>query len=251
MGSIADTSTGSDRRQPLLKARTSVNAVGDVATGRSCLGAILLSIVLVVSLREHESVETGRALVLWLALGCPSCSSPVFYVQPWHALALLPVPGVHAGRPGWLWLTGTLPLLYLFETRELPMWVDDRSVYGPFAAWVSGGSCAASAAPAVALPPLTGQPGRGIIPTLDEIDSLPSVLVRLPARHGRRGRRRRRRLAGTARPDGPRYGRRAVVVEPRRGLRTGVRRRRWRATDADVVVFLDGDGSDDPPLRRF
>ena len=104
------------RRQPLLARRAGRRRRRPAVV----LGAILLSIVLVVSLREHESVEQVARSCLLVLGGLLLVAG---YVQPWHALALLPFLVV-TPAPGWLWLTGTLPLLYLFDDRMLPVQPD-------------------------------------------------------------------------------------------------------------------------------
>ena len=99
------------------------------ATGATAACALVLALVVgVVSLREHDSIEqVARSclLVLGALLLCVS------YVQPWHALWLLPFFAI-VPAPAWLWLTGTLPLLYLFALDwESPGWVR-AVVYGGF-----------------------------------------------------------------------------------------------------------------------
>jgi hypothetical protein len=213
--------------------------LGDVSTAL-VLGAILLAILAVAALREHDSVEQVARSCLLVLGGLLLVAG---YVQPWHALALLPFLVVTPG-PGWLWLTGTLPLLYLFDAGALPAWVRP-AVYGPFAAWIAWRLFTPRRPPLVAPGPLPGRPSVGaVIPALDEVDALPALLRELPAgvvdeivvvdggsRDG---------TADAARAQGAR-----VVVEPRRGYgracATGA-----AATDTDVIVFLDGDGSDDP-----
>jgi hypothetical protein len=217
--------------------------LGDVATALA-LAAILLSIVLVVALREHGRVEQVARSCLLVLGGLLLVAG---YVQPWHALALLPFLVV-TPAPGWLWLTGTLPLLYLFDGGELggelPAWVRPI-VYGPLAAWILWRVLAPRRAPLVALRPLPGQPRvAAVIPAFDEVDALPALLRELPAGvvdevvvvdGGSRD--------GT--PDAARAQGARVVVEPRRGYGRACARGA-AAADADVLVFLDGDGSDDP-----
>jgi hypothetical protein len=147
---------------------------------RALLGVGLAMLVGAVALREHETVEqvarSGLLLLggLLLALG---------YVQPWHALWLLPFLVVTAA-PGWLWLTGTLPLLYLFGLdRELPDWVRP-AVYLPLAAWAVARLLAprwpARPAP-FALPRLPVRPRvAAVVPVLDEAETLPAVLAEFP-----------------------------------------------------------------------
>jgi hypothetical protein len=214
-------------------------ALGDVATAL-VLGGILLSIVGVVALRAHDSVEQVARSCLLVLGGLLLVAG---YVQPWHALALLPFLVV-TPAPGWLWLTGALPLLYLFDDGALPAWVRP-AVYGPLAAWIAWRLLTPRLPSLVALAPLPDRPSvAAVIPALDEVDALPALLRELPAGivdetlvvdGGSRD--------GT--PDAARAQGARVVVEPRRGYgracATGA-----AETDADVIVFLDGDGSDDP-----
>ena len=218
---------------------------GDVASAL-VLGAILLSIVVLVALREHDFVEQVARSCLLVLGGLLLVAG---YVQPWHALALLPLMVVTLA-PGWLWLTGTLPLLYLFDDGALPAWVRPV-VYGPFAAGIAWRLLRPGRTPHVELePPPARHSDRlrvaAVIPALDEADALPALLRELPAGvvdevvvvdGGSRD--------GT--PEAARAHGARVVVEPRRGYgracATGA-----AATDADVIVFLDGDGSDDPAL---
>jgi len=214
-------------------------ALGDVASAL-VLGAILLSIVVVVALREHESVE-GVARSCLLVLG--GLLLVAGYVQPWHALSLLPFLVV-TSAPGWLWLTGALPLLYLFDDGPLPVWVR-LGVYGPFAAWIAWRLVTPRRPPLVELEPLPERPHVvAVIPVLDEVEALPALLRELPAGvvdevvvvdGGSRD--------GT--PDAARAQGARVIVEPRRGYGRACAAGA-AATDADVIVFLDGDGSDDP-----
>jgi hypothetical protein len=213
--------------------------LSDTAT-RALLALGLAAVVVVVGLREHAALEQVARSAL-LVLG--SLLLVLGYVQPWHALWLLPFFTLTAA-PGWLWLTGTLPLLYLFGLeRELPEWVRPV-VYGPLALWVAWRILAARRRSIPLAPP----PGRArvvaVIPALNEAEALPRVLREFPAgavdevivvdggsRDG---------TAEAARKAGAR-----VVVETRRGYgracAVGA-----ASTDADVIVFLDGDGSDDP-----
>jgi hypothetical protein len=221
------------------------NHVGlsEAAATAFCAAAVGV-LVAVVSLREHATVEQAARTAL-LVLGAAVIA--VGYVQPWHALGLLPFLCV-AVAPGWLWLTGTLPLLYLFGLEnDLPGWVR-AVVYGPLGVWVAWrllrGSRALRPAPPH-LPPLPQRPRvAAVIPALDEAAALPSLLFEFPpgvvdevvvVDGGSRD--------GT--PEAARAAGARVLVEPRRGYgracATGA-----AATSADVIVFLDGDGSDDP-----
>ena len=207
---------------------------------RVVLALGLAAVVAVVALREHDSVEQVARSGL-LVLGGVLLAAG--YVQPWHALWLLPFL-VLTPAPGWLWLTGSLPLLYLFGLeRELPDWVRPV-VYGPLLAWALVRILAPRRRSLLTLPPLPSRPTiAAVIPALDEAEALPTVLRELPdvldevvvVDGGSRD--------GT--PEAARAAGARVVVERRRGYgracATGA-----SATQADVVVFLDGDGSDDP-----
>jgi Glycosyl transferase family 2/Glycosyltransferase family 87 len=201
----------------------------------------LAAIVAFVSLREHASVEQVARSGLLVLGGLILVAG---YVQPWHALWLLPFLTLTVA-PGWLWLTGALPLLYLFGLeRELPTWVRPV-VYGPLAAWALWRVLAPRRRSPLPLSPLPKRPRvAAVIPALNEAEALPAVLRELPAGvldevvvvdggsiDG---------TAELARAAGAR-----VVVERGRGYgracAAGV-----AAANADVLVFLDGDGSDDP-----
>lgn len=207
---------------------------------RAVLALALAAVVAVVALREHAAVEQVARSAL-LVLG--SLLLVLGYVQPWHALWLLPF-FVLTVAPGWLWLTGTLPLLYLYGLdRDLPDWVRPV-IYGPLGIWVVWRIIAArgrSIPPA----PLTRRPRvAAVIPALNEAEALPRVLREFPVGAvdqvivvdggSRDGTVEEAAEAGAC-----------VVVETRRGYgracAVGA-----AATDADVIVFLDGDGSDDP-----
>jgi Glycosyl transferase family 2 len=209
---------------------------------QAVLALALAFVVAVVALRDHTALEQVARSGL-LVLG--SLLLVLAYVQPWHALWLLPFFALTVA-PGWLWLTGTLPLLYLFGLEgELPEWVRPV-VYGPFALWVLV-RIVASRAKSSAASPLVARPRVAVvIPALNEYEALPRVLHELPegavdqvivvdggSQDG---------TVEAARDAGAR-----VVVEPRRGYgracAVGA-----ASTDADVIVFLDGDGSDDPAL---
>ena len=217
--------------------------LGDAAAGL-LLGLALLAVVGVVSLRVHDSVEQIARSGLLVLGGLLLVAG---YVQPWHALWLLPF-FVVTPAPGWIWLTGALPLLYLFgPERELPAWVRPV-VYVPFALWMCWrvlGRRESRSSTRLALDPLPKRPRvAAIIPVLDEIEALPTVLREIPpgavdevivVDGGSRDGTREAALAGGAR----------VVLEARRGYGRACAAGA-AATDADVLVFLDGDGSDDP-----
>jgi hypothetical protein len=201
----------------------------------------VLAIVAVVSLRAHDSVEQVARTCL-LVLGALLLAAA--FLQPWYALWLLPFLVVTAA-PAWLWLTGTLPLLYTFGLAgSLPAWVR-IAIYVPFAVLSLAWLVRPRGRPPAAVAPLTERPRvAAVVPALDEAEALPPLLGEFPADAvdeivvvdgGSQD--------GT--PEAARARGARVVVEPRRGYGraclAGV-----IATDAEIVVFLDGDGSDDP-----
>jgi hypothetical protein len=218
-----------DALEPLLGER------GATVLLAVCLGTLLV----VVALRENDTVEQLARSCL-LVLG--GLLLAVSYVQPWHALWLLPFLVV-TFAPGWLWLTGTLPLLYVFGLdRELPDWVR-LAVYGPVAAWVLWRVVASRRPMAGPLPPLLAGRVAAVLPALNERESLPAVLREVPAAIGEVI------VVDGGSDDGtPAVARAAgarVVVERRRGYGRACAAGAG-TTDADVIVFLDADGSDDP-----
>jgi hypothetical protein len=204
------------------------------------LGAAFALVVAAVALREHDSVERMARSTL-LVLGTLLLVED--YLQPWYALVLLPLLAVVAA-PGWLWLTGALPLLYLFADGRLPVWV--RPVlYGPLAvaallALVRGRHRAVAE-----LEPLPARPRvAAVVPALNEEEALPGLLAEL----------RKASLDAIVVVDGgsadstvaaAELAGARVLVEPRRGYGRACAAGAV-ACDADVIVFLDGDGSDDP-----
>ena len=197
-----------------------------------------------VALREHDDIEQVSRSCL-LVLG--TLLLVVSYVQPWHALWLLPFFAIVVA-PGWLWLTGALPILYVFELdSELPIWVRPV-VYGPLALWILWRIVSTRTRRTVSLAPLGAQRVAAVIPTLNEGATVPGVLREFPA-----GVVDEVIVVDGGSQDGTvqaaeRAGAR-VVEEARRGYgracATGA-----AATDSGVIVFLDGDGSDDPAALR-
>jgi hypothetical protein len=214
--------------------------VGDAAT-RAVLAAGVAVLVGAIALREHETVDqvarSGALLLGGLLL-------TLSYVQPWYALWLLPFLVV-TPAPGWLWLTGALPLLYLYGIhKSMPEWVLP-TVYLPLVLWAVVRLLAPHRPAPHALAPLTDRPRvAAVVPVLDEAETLPAVLAALPpdlvdavvvVDGGSRDGTVELALATGAH----------VVVEGRRGYGRACAAGA-AATDADVVVFLDGDGSDEP-----
>jgi len=204
------------------------------------LAVALAALVGIVALREHDAVgQVARSSLLVLG----GLLLAVSYVQPWHALWLLPFLAI-AAAPGWMWLTGALPLLYLYGIdRELPEWVRP-AVYGPLAAWVLWRLVRARRPRTVELAPLALLRVAAVIPTLNEAEALPGVLREFPA-----GIVGEVIIVDGGSSDGTVEAAWAagarVVVEARRGYGRACAAGA-AATDADVIVFLDGDGSDDP-----
>ena len=88
--------------------------------------------LIIVARRRHDSVEEVARSTL-LVVGTLLISMTV--LQPWYFLTLLPCLAV-VSAPGWFWLSGTLPLIYLNgATDTLPDWVLP-TLYVPFGAWI-------------------------------------------------------------------------------------------------------------------
>jgi hypothetical protein len=214
--------------------------LGEDAASALLLVAVL-AVVAVVSLRTHDRVEqVARTCLLVLGL----LLLGVRYLQPWYGLWLLPFLAV-TPAPAWLWLTGTLPLLYVYGLEgTLPWWVR-IAVYLPFALLAADWLVRPRMPRAGSLPPLDG-PVRvaAVIPAIDEADALPRLLGEFPAGAvdeiivvdggSRDGTPELARAAGAR-----------VVIEPQRGYGRACLAG-LQAAEAEIVVFLDGDGSDDP-----
>ena len=208
---------------------------------RYLLLAILLAVVAVVSLRAHDTVDQVARTAL-LVLGGELLATN--FLQPWYGLWLLPFLAVSAA-PAWLWLTGTLPLLYVFGIDlALPPWVR-FAIYGPFIVLALARLARPRRTPVGQLRPLPANPRVvAVIPTLNEVAALPRLLGEFPA-----GVVDEIIVVDGGSTDGTvevaRTAGARVVVEPRRGYGRACLAGA-EAAAADVVVFLDGDGSDDP-----
>lgn len=215
--------------------------IGREAT-RTVLFVLLLVVVAFVSLRAHDRVEQVARTCLLVVGGVLVTAA---LLQPWYALWLLPFLVVTAA-PAWLWLSGTLPLLYVFglEGGTLPWWVR-VAIYGPFFA-LSFRHLVRPPRASVASPlkPLHAPKVAVIIPVLNEMEALPGLLREFPP-----GAVDEMIVVDGGSTDGTSAAAEAagarVVLELRRGYGraclTGV-----ESTTAEVIVFLDGDGSDDP-----
>lgn len=215
------------------------------ATGREearvLLLLALLAVVCFVALRVHETVDQVARTGL-LVLGGVILTTA--FLQPWYALWLLPFLVVTAA-PAWLWLTGTLPLLYVFglEGPPLPGWVR-VVVYAPFVALALLHLIRPTRPPSSRVSPLTHPRVVAVVPALNEAVALPGVLRELGSApvdevivvDGGS-------TDGT--PDAAAAAGARVVLEPRRGYGRACLSGA-EATDAEILVFLDGDGSDDP-----
>lgn len=208
---------------------------------RALLLVVLLAIVAIVALRAHDSTDQVARSAL-LVLGGALLTTA--FLQPWYALWLLPFLVVTAA-PAWLWLTGTLPLLYVFaiDRTVLPWWVR-VAIYAPFLALTLLRVIRPARASSCTLEPLPPSASVGVaIPVLDEAEALPGVLRELPELVDEVVVVDGGSVDGTA--DRARAAGARVVVEPRpgygRACAVGA-----ETLGTDVVVWLDGDGSDDP-----
>ena len=146
---------------------------------RALLFALLVTVIVVVALRAHDTVDQVARSGLVVLGGILLTTA---FLQPWYALWLLPFLVVTPG-PAWLWLTGALPLLYVFGIDgRLPWWVR-VAIYAPFAVLAALRVVWPPRPPQRRLPPLSGDPTIGVaIPALDEAIGLPGVLAAIPRR---------------------------------------------------------------------
>jgi hypothetical protein len=208
---------------------------------RTLLAIALLAVVALVALRAHDTLDQVARSGL-LVLGGALLAAA--YLQPWYALWLLPFLCITAA-PGWLWLTGTVPLLYVFGIDDvLPGWVR-VAIYVPFVTFALGRLVIPRRVPLVVPEALPHEPRIAVvIPVLDEVEALPGVLREIPA-----GVVSEVVVVDGGSQDGTvevaRQAGARVLVETRRGYGRACLAGA-QAADADVLVWLDGDGSDDP-----
>jgi len=201
----------------------------------------LLLVVAILSLREHASLDQVARTCLLVLGGLLLASANL---QPWYTLWLLPFLAITAA-PAWLWLSGTLPLLYVYSLHGgLPWWVR-VVVYVPFVALALARLLVPRRSLASRpLPLAAGARVTAVIPVIDEAESLPLVLSEFAA-----GSVETIVVVDGGSTDGTAELARAagalVVLEPRRGYGRACLEGS-RATEAEILVFLDGDGSDDP-----
>jgi hypothetical protein len=209
----------------------------DVA--QAILAAGLLAVITVVAMRRHDTAtQVARSLLLVLG----GLLIAVDYVQPWHALWLTPLL-VIAAAPGWMWLTLALPVGYVAGIDyPPPVWVAliEYVPLGLWAIWL-----VLRRRRAVPVAPL-GADARvaAVIPVLNEEEALGELLRDWPAGvvdeivvvdgNSSDG------TTGVAHAAGAR-----VVVEAEQGYGRACMAGA-AATDAAIIVFLDGDGSCDP-----
>src|SRR5262249_29888500 len=142
-------------------------------TSRVIVVGALLAGVAVVSVRAHESVDQFARTCLFVLGGELLATN---YLQPWYALWLLPFLVVTAAA-AWRWLTGTLPLIYVFGIEgRLPWWVR-VAIYGPFLALTAWRIARPRCAAPVTVQPLSAASVAAVIPVLDEAGALPGVLA--------------------------------------------------------------------------
>ncbi len=205
------------------------------------LTLILLAVVAVLALRRHDELDQVARTCLLVLGGLMLAGA---HLQPWYALWLLPFL-VITPAPAWLWFSGTLPVLYVYSLHHGLPWWTRVVIYGPFLALSLRHLVVPRRSAQRELLPLAASSRVvAVIPVIDEIESLPSVLAEF--RHGT--------VDEVVVVDGGSTdGTPAAALAAGATVVTELRRGYGRAchegaqlTDADVIVFLDGDGSDDP-----
>lgn len=222
--------------QPLL-----ARAVGDTVAA-ALLVLALVAVIAVMSTRDHATVGDAARSVL-VVLG--AFLLVISYVQPWYALWLIPCM-VLVASPGWMWLTGALPIAYVNGLDgTLPPWVQPL-IYGPLGVWALWRVVRLRRRERQRPPaPAPGARVAVVIPVLNEAEALEGLLPALWATGAADeivvvdgGSTDATRLVASA------AGAR-IVFEPTRGYGRACAAGA-RAARADVIVFMDGDGSDDP-----
>ena len=205
------------------------------------LGGLMIVVLVVVTLRDHLEIEQLARSGL-LVLGTAILISD--YVQPWYAIWLIPFM-VFTVAPGWLWVSGVIPLAYLdIYYHPLPHWIS-YTIYGPLFVWAFVRALGVGRVRRRSVPPLPQRPRvAAVIPALNEGVALRGLLAEWPSGVVDEV----IVVDGGSRDDtvevAEQFGAR-VIIETRPGYGRACAAGA-AATSADILVFLDGDGSDDP-----